>query len=113
MNRTPYCPSAARPLRTVLATALLSLSFGAAIAVPEPDDYIETAVFEQNFPRSGDSAAYAAFEANFPRSGNAAAPARRTADLTDNELSEALFQADAEVVEVFVRLAGLDPLRTP
>lgn len=99
MNRIPLC----------LSAALLSLSFGAAIAVPAWDDYVEPTVFEQNFP-AGEALA---FEQNFPASEVFADSGRPAAQLADNQISEALFLADPEVIEVLILLAGLDPLQTP
>lgn len=108
MKRIPLCSTPARSLRAALATALLSLSFGAAVAVPAWDDYVEPTFFEQNFP-AGEALA---FEQNFPASDLRADSGRPAAELTDNQISEALF-LDSEVIELFVLLAGLDPLQVP
>lgn len=97
MNCLPLCPSRANPLRAALAIALLSLSVGAAVSVPAREDPVEPAVFEQHFPVSEASAA----------------PVASTADLTDNQISEALFLAGPEVIELLAMLAGIDPLQTP
>lgn len=83
------------PLRATLATALLALSMGEPAAAPARDDpFVEPAAFEQNFPMSDD-------------------PARSVVELTDNQISEALFRSGAEPADSPTLLAGSDPLQTP
>lgn len=94
-HTTQIVSGAANAAAAMLAFALLSVSVGPAVAVPAWDDPVEPAVFEEHFPVSDASPA----------------PADSTAELTDNQISEALFLAVP--VEVLAMLAGIDPLQTP
>jgi len=84
--------------RGVLATALLTLAIGETAAVPAwEDSFTEPKVFEQDL--SDD---------------DLADPARPVViELTDNQISEALFKDGPEPVDSPTVLAGFDPLQTP
>lgn len=110
MNRQLSCPATPHPLRAMLATALLTLSFGAAYAVSSDDATAEAAVFEENYP-TGDIVAV--FEQDYPASDAAVASTRGIAEMSDNEISEALFRASPEVFQALAMVAGLDPQQTP
>lgn len=100
MNRSPIsrCNSVVSPLRALLATALLTLSIGQAVAVPDwADSWTEPTVFEWNYPVQDERIVSAG----------------ATGDLTDNQMSEALFLASPEIIEALILLAGLDAQQTP